>query len=141
VDRDGQEPTWYIYAKLGLCGKYAQNVVNYSEDLVYGVGQVALGTLGAMTQLGDRVHGIGNDWTEEETDGKQIPIYEAAISGRFCFKTVDNQCGKTVNIYSSFLEGVEDIQSLELEDEGEKTYYRGQVKDGKPHGKSSELSE
>jgi uncharacterized caspase-like protein len=74
---------------------------------------------------------------EKGTSGKQTPIFESAITGRFCFNEINGGCGKAVvNIYSSYLKGVKDIQKLTLSDESS---YEGQVVDGKPHGKGVQI--
>jgi len=74
---------------------------------------------------------------EKGTSGKQIPIFESAITGRFCFNETNNGCGKAVvNIHSSYLKGVKDIQKLTLPDGSN---YEGQVVDGRPHGKGIQV--
>jgi hypothetical protein len=76
---------------------------------------------------------------ENGTSGKQTPIFESAITGRFCFNETNNGCGKAVvNIHSSYLKGVKGIQKLTLPDGSS---YEGQVVDGKPHGKGITLLE
>jgi hypothetical protein len=70
-----------------------------------------------------------------ETNKEQWPYTTESLLGDFCFKEVNNNCGKvTVNITitSDYLADVNNVEEITLED-GE--YYRGQVKDGKPHGK------
>ena len=70
-----------------------------------------------------------------ETNKEQWPYTTESLLGDFCFKEVNNNCGKvTVNISitSDYLADVSNVEEITLED-GE--YYRGQVKDGKPHGK------
>jgi len=69
---------------------------------------------------------------QQSTNGRQIPILESAITGRFCFNEVDNSCG----VSGSFLDGLSDIVKLELADGSS---YEGQVKDGMPHGKGIQV--
>jgi|SaaInlStandDraft_3_1057020.scaffolds.fasta_scaffold04672_4 hypothetical protein len=69
---------------------------------------------------------------QQSTNGRQIPILESAITGRFCFNEVDNSCG----VSGSFLDGLSDIVKLELADGSS---YEGQVKRGLPHGKGVQI--
>jgi hypothetical protein len=76
---------------------------------------------------------------ESGTSGKQTPVFESAITGRFCFNETNNGCGKAVvNIYSSYLKEVKGIQKLTLPDGSS---YEGQVVDGNPHGKGIQVRE
>jgi len=52
---------------------------------------------------------------EDETNG-QIPWYESSIIGSFCFNVVKDGCAKTIVVGIPFLEGVENIEQVELED-------------------------
>ena len=74
---------------------------------------------------------------QQSTNGRQTPVLESAITGRFCFNETNNGCGKAVvNIHSSYLKGLKDIQKLTLPDGSS---YKGQVVDGKPHGKGVQI--
>ncbi len=76
---------------------------------------------------------------QQSTNSQQTPIFESAITGRFCFNETNNGCGKAVvNIHSSYLKGVKGIQKLTLADGSS---YEGQVVDGKPHGKGITMLE
>jgi len=76
---------------------------------------------------------------QETTNGQQIPIFESAITGRFCFNEANNGCGKAVvNIYSAYLKGVKDIQKLTFPSG---LIYEGQAVDGKPYGNGVALYE
>jgi len=52
---------------------------------------------------------------EDETNG-QIPWYESSIIGSFCFNVVKDGCAKTIVVGIPFLEGVDNIEQVELED-------------------------
>ncbi|MEO1942908.1 MAG: caspase family protein [Candidatus Thioglobus sp.] len=69
---------------------------------------------------------------QQSTNGRQIPVLESAITGRFCFNEVDNSCG----VSGSFLDGLSDIVKLKLADGSS---YEGQVKGGLPHGKGVQI--
>jgi len=74
---------------------------------------------------------------QQETNGKQTPIFESTISGRFCFNEINDGCGKAVvNVHSSYLKGVKDIQKLTFPDGSN---YEGQVLEGKPYGKGIQI--
>jgi len=69
---------------------------------------------------------------ENETNG-QIPWYESSIIGSFCFNVVKDGCAKTIVVGIPFLEGVENIEQVELEDGSS---YVGQIiGSNTPHGK------
>jgi hypothetical protein len=65
---------------------------------------------------------------QEITNGQQIPLYESAITGKFCFNVVDDSCG----VSGSFLDGLSNIVRLKLADG---SLYEGQIKNNMPHGK------
>ena len=76
---------------------------------------------------------------ESETGGRQIPIYETTISGKFCFNPVDNQCGKS-GFIDSFLKGVKNVKKMSHVSKKRGPYtYIGQFKNGKPHGKGVKI--
>ena len=70
-----------------------------------------------------------------ETNKEQWPYTTESLLGDFCFKEVNNNCGKvTVNITitSDYLADVSNVEEITL---GDGEYYRGQVKDEIRHGK------
>jgi len=69
---------------------------------------------------------------QQATNGRQIPLYESAIVGKFCFNVVDNSCG----LSGSILDGLSNIVKLKMDDG---SYYEGQVKNGLPHGKGIQV--
>ncbi len=66
IDLDGLESQGYIYAKAGFYGHKPKVAVEFVEDVIKGVGEIAVMALGAITQIGDRVHGIGSEWEETQ---------------------------------------------------------------------------
>ena len=72
-----------------------------------------------------------------ESDKSQSPTFETTITGNFCFNEVGDGCGKSVvNIHSSYLNGIKNIQKLTLLDG---SIYEGQVLNSKPHGKGVQV--
>jgi len=60
--------------------------------------------------------GVEEATRDPETGKSQVPWYESSIIGSFCFNVVKDGCAKTIVVGIPFLEGVENIEQVELED-------------------------
>jgi len=60
--------------------------------------------------------GVEEATRDPETGKSQVPWYESSIIGSFCFNVVKDGCAKTIVMGIPFLEGVENIEQVELAD-------------------------